>query len=146
MPTITGCTLGVSGQLWSDVTLTVTYTLTLSALELHLAEHGLGLEERIRIIGDDEGTATDVVLHTFQAQPVPVVAGQATYARSRQIVVRGSTLDEDPATPGWGGGWGGWVPPVQQPDELVAHVDVAYVGLSTGTAGADSPVVTVNAF
>lgn len=144
MPTISGCTLALAGQMWADVTLTVSYTLTLTALELHLADHGLAFEERVQVVGDDEGTATDVVLHTFQSQTIPVTTGQSTYSRTRQLTVDAGTLDEDPATPG--GGWGGWVPRVPQPDELVAHVEIRYVGLGPVTTTADSPVLTVNAF
>lgn len=147
MATISGCNLGLSGQMWADVTLTVSYVLTLTPLELYLAEHGLGFEERVQLVGDDEGTSTDVVLHTFQSQLLPVAPGQATYVRTRQVTVRGGTLNEDPATPGWsGGGWGGWAPAVPQPDELVAHVEVVYVGMGALTTSAHSPVLTVHAF
>lgn len=142
MPTITDTRLTVSGAGWTgSVTLTVTYTATFSALENHLAEHGLGFEERIQIIGDDAGTETDVILHTFEPNAIALPVGVTTMPRSRQISVSGGSLNEDPASPG---GWGsGWNPPVPQPDELVARIQLSYVGLSTEPAIADSPVVTL---
>lgn len=144
MPSITDLALGVSGSGWSDVTLTVTYSAGISPVELFLLQNGLKLEERIQIIGDDPGDSTDVVLHTFQSQVIVVWPGQTKVARSRQIVVARGTLNEDPATSG-GGGWGGWNWPVPDPDELLARVEIVYVGLSMGPVRADSPVQTISA-
>jgi hypothetical protein len=139
MPSISETRLAISGS-WGTVTLTVTYTATLSALEVHLAEHGLGFEERIQIIGDDPGTETDVILHALQPELIPLIGGQTTVLRSRQISVARASLNEDPAVPG------GTSPyPLPQPDELLARIEVAYVGLSTEPATADSPVITITA-
>ena len=37
--------------------------------------NGLVLEDRVKIIGDDDGDASDRALHTFQPQRLPGTAG-----------------------------------------------------------------------
>jgi hypothetical protein len=141
MPSITGLTLSITGTpLSSSVTLVVSYTANLSAIERFLADNGLGFQENIQIIGDDPGEATDLVLHAFPSQLIALAAGQLVVARSRQITVPRSTLNEDPGHVGPG--------PIGLPnaDELFARVEIPYVGLLSGPARADSPVKTITVF
>jgi hypothetical protein len=138
MPSISGATLSLSGSAWANVTLDVTYTATFSSVERFLAANGLIFEERIQIIGDDPGELSDVTLHTFQSQVIPVSAGSGDLAvnRSRSLTVAGGTLNEDP------GGTG--IPfPIPNSDEIFARIEVAYVGLNAGPARTDSPVRTI---
>jgi hypothetical protein len=137
MPTISNSRLTITGNPWlGPVTIAVTYTATFSAVETYLAERGLSFAERIQIIGDDPGTVSDVVIYAFPPAPITLTAGQTTVQRSRQATVPGAALNEDPAT--------GSPFPIPQPDEILARVELAYVGLSNGPATAESPVVTVN--
>jgi Fe2+ transport system protein FeoA len=59
----------------SNVTIQVTYNAVFSSFERKLAELGLVFRARIRVIGEDLGTATDVVLYSFPIVPLPVPAG-----------------------------------------------------------------------
>jgi hypothetical protein len=145
MPTISNLTLAVTGNSWSDITLAVDYTVTFSPVELFLASNGLAFQERIQIVGDDPGDATDVVLHTFQAQSIPAAPGSVK--RSRSITVKSGTLNEDPGNVyTQGGSWGGWAPSRPDADELFARVEVAYVGLNPGSVTADSAVSTITVY
>ena len=140
MPSISGATLSLSGSAWANVTLDVTYTATFSSVERFLAANGLIFEERIQIIGDDPGELSDVTLHTFQSQVIPVSAGSGDLAvnRSRSLTVAGGTLNEDP-------GGTGFPFPIPNSDEIFARIEVAYVGLNAGPARTDSPVRTITA-
>jgi hypothetical protein len=107
-----------------------------------LAANGLIFEERIQIIGDDPGELSDVTLHTFQSQVIPVSAGSGDLAvnRSRSLTVAGGTLNEDPG--------GTRIPPsnpfpTPNSDEIFARIEVTYVGLNAGPARTDSPVRTI---
>lgn len=139
MPTISWLTLDVTGSGWSDVTLEVSYNAGFSPIEQFLAANGLQFEERVQIIGHDEPGAPEQVLHTFQSQRIQApTAGPAYVSRSRTITVARGTLNEDPGTVPYQGGWGGWRVP--DADEFFARVEVAYVGLNPGTSHADSAV------
>lgn len=139
MPTITNLALSITTTSpLSTVTLGVTYTVTFSAVERYLADHGLGFVERIQIIGDDPGEASDLVLHTLPSQLIALAPAQVVVTRARQITVTRGSLNEDPGpTPGPG--------PIHLPnaDELFARVEIPYVGLGSAPARADSPVKTI---
>lgn len=144
MPAISNVSLTVTGSTWTDFTLDVSYTVSFSPLERFLAANGLSFEERIQIVGDDAGDATDVVLHTFQAQAIPAAPGAIN--RKRSITVSSGTLNEDPGRiPTNGGGLGGWTTTKPDADEILARVEVGYIGLSTGPLRVDSPVHTLQA-
>jgi len=142
MPTIvSGPTLSVSAT-GTSATLTVKYSVTVSAFEVWLVSNGLVLEERIQIIGDDDGDATDKVLHTFQPERLPSTAG--THARTRTLTVTTSSLNEDDRLVPVKLGTSTLFQRMPDTDELVARVEAAYVGLE-GTARAESPVVMFDA-
>ena len=93
MPTIvSGPTLSVSAS-GTSATLVVEYSVAVSAFEFWLMSNGLVLEERIQVIGDDDGDASARVLHTFQPQRLPATAG--THARTRHLTATTSSLNED---------------------------------------------------
>jgi hypothetical protein len=76
----------------SNVTITVSYNVTFTPLELHLAAHGLRLRDRITVIGvDPEGGFTGTLLHTFPAQEFQPVNG----TRSHTITKTRASLNED---------------------------------------------------
>lgn len=141
MPTISNLSFTVSSRDFSTVTLDVAYTVQRTDVERFLGDHGLGFEERIRIIGDDPGEATDQVMHTFATQLIAFAPGELVATRSRQITVPRSSLNEDPGgrstIPGQS------FPTTPNPDQLFARVEVAYVGLSTPPATAESPVQVI---
>ena len=96
MPTIANQTLKL--QVTGDnVTIDVTYNANFSAFERFLAQGGLRFRERIRVIGDDAGTATDMILHTFPPQNISVTSGTTplTVPRSRSLTVTRASLQED---------------------------------------------------
>ena len=139
MPSITSLSLSLTTPAALTVTLSVSYTVNLSAAERFLADHGLGFVERIQIIGDDFGEASDLVLHTFPSQLIAFAPGQSVVARSRQITVTRSSLNEDPGpVPGPTSPF-----PQPNPDELFARVEIPYVGLNSTPARADSAVQTI---
>src|SRR4051812_11227975 len=138
MPSIASLTLSIAAPTFQTVTLSVTYTAKFSAIEEFLADHGLGFEERIQIVGDDPGEASDVVLHTFPSQLITLTPGQLLVNRARQITVARSSLNEDPGVePGPG--------PFHLPaaDELFARLEIPYVGLNSAPIRADSAVKTI---
>jgi hypothetical protein len=144
MPTIvSGPTLSVSAT-GTSATLVVEYSVAVSAFEVWLMSNGLVLEERIHVIGDDDGDATDRALHTFQPQRLPASAG--THARTRTVTVTTSSLNEDDKLVPVNLYPGGPTMYRRLPDtdELLARVEVAYVGLE-GTARAESPIVAFDA-
>jgi hypothetical protein len=154
MPVINGLTLNVSGNssssAWTsaNVTLNVAYTATFSTIERFLAANGLVFEERIQIVGDDPGEATDKVMYTFPAEGLQIAAGTGnlTVSRNRSITVSDGVLDEDPDVVRYPSQPGGWPRLVWNPDadELFARVEVAYVGLNPHQVRADSPVRTLS--
>lgn len=79
------------------VTINVKYNVVFNTLERHLAANGLVFQERIRVIGQDAGTTTDQVLHTFSVQHIPVNAGigALTVPRDRSLTVSRASLQED---------------------------------------------------
>jgi hypothetical protein len=80
------------------VTITVTYSAVINALERFLKANGLGLVERIAVIGvDPPGSTTGTILHNFPAENLPVTAGggSQTIARNRSIIVSRASLQED---------------------------------------------------
>jgi hypothetical protein len=82
----------------NNVTITVTYSAVINALERFLKANGLGLVERIAVIGvDPPGSTTGTVLHNFPAENLPVTAGggSQTIARNRSIIVSRASLQED---------------------------------------------------
>jgi hypothetical protein len=82
----------------NNVTITVTYSAVINALERVLKANGLGLVERIAVIGvDPPGSTTGTVLHNFPAENLPVTAGggSQTIARNRSIIVSRASLQED---------------------------------------------------
>ena len=82
----------------NNVTITVTYSAVINALERFLEANGLGLVERIAVIGvDPPGSTTGTVLHNFPAENLPVTAGGGpeTIARNRSITVSRASLQED---------------------------------------------------
>lgn len=147
MPTISWLTLKVDGSTWSQVTLEVSYAAGFSPIEQFLAANGLEFEERVQIIGHDAAGAPEQVLHTFQSQRIPApTAGRPVVARNRTLTVARSTLNEDPGTVPYQGGWGGtggWSLP--DADEFFARVEVAYIGLNPGSSRADSAVQVITA-
>jgi|GEM_PF-2437676 len=141
MPSISLLSLSITAPpVGSTVTLDVSYSAKFSALERFLADHGLGFDERIQIIGDDPGEATDLLLHTFPSQMITLAPGQLLVTRSRQITVPRGSLNEDP---GGGGGPSPWPPWPPNVDELFARVEILYAGLSSGPSRADSPVKSI---
>jgi hypothetical protein len=129
MPSITDLTFSISAATptASSRTLQVSYTAVFSPIEQFLAGNGLQFEERIQIVGDDPGEASDQVLHALPPELIAPPAGQQAVARTRQITVARSSLNEDPGstpvTPG---------SPFSLPnvDEVFARVELAYVGLA----------------
>jgi len=92
MPGITNqsMTLQLAGN---NVTINVAYTAIFSAFDRFLAQNGLRFRERIRVIGEDPGTATDRILHTFPAENISVTSG--TIPRNRSLTVTRASLQED---------------------------------------------------
>lgn len=80
-----------------NVTIRVTYNAVFSPLERHLAAKGLIFQERIQVIGEDVGTATDQILRTFPLVNISVSegAGYLTVPRDREITVPRALLQED---------------------------------------------------
>jgi hypothetical protein len=137
MPSISALSLSITGPpAGSPVTLDVSYSATFSVIERFLADNGLGFEERIQIIGDDPGEATDLVLHTLSSQMIVLAPGQLVVNRSRQITVARGSLNEDP-------GGTGTPFPFPNVDELFARVEIHYAGLISGPSRADSPVQSI---
>jgi hypothetical protein len=139
MPSITDLAFSISPTSpgVSPRTLQVSYTAVFSPIEQFLAGNGLQFEERIQVIGDDSGEATDQPLHALPPELIALQAGQQAVARTRQIVVASGSLDEDPgSTPIAPGS------PISLPnvDEVFARVEIAYVGLAPSTR-ADSVVI-----
>jgi len=140
MPTISNLTFAISSRDFSNVTLDVAYTVQRTTLERFLGDHGLGFEERIRIIGDDPGEATDQVMHALPSVLIGFEPGELVATRARQVTVPRSSLNEDPGMrqlPGQS------FPTTPNPDQLFARVEVGYVGLSTPPTTADSPVQVI---
>jgi hypothetical protein len=82
----------------NNVTVNVTYTAGINALEHFLMQNGLVLQERIAVLGvDPPGSTTGAILHNFPAQalPVPAGAGPQTIARNRSLTVTRASLQED---------------------------------------------------
>ena len=98
MPSITALVFSISAAspTASARTLQVSYTAVFSPVEQFLAGNGLQFQELIHIVGDDPGEATDQVLHTLPPELIAPPAGQQALARSRQLVVSSSSLNEDP--------------------------------------------------
>jgi hypothetical protein len=96
MPSITNQTMTVQ-LAGTNVTIAVTYNANFSAFDRFLAQGGLRFRERIRVIGEDPGTATDMILHTFPLQNIPVTSGTTplTVPRSRSLTVPRASLQED---------------------------------------------------
>jgi len=143
MPTISNVTFSISSRDFTNVTLDVGYTIQRTALERFLGDHGLAFEERIRIIGDDPGEATDQVMHALAAQQVPFPAGELVATRTRQVTVPKSSLNEDPGmrrVPGQ------TFPTMPNPDQLFARVEVGYVGLTTPPTIVDSAIREITVF
>ena len=137
MPSITDLTFIISAAASASTrTLRVGYTAVFSPIEQFLAGNGLQFEERIQIIGDDLGEATDQVLHALPPELIAPPAGQATVARIREITVSRSSLDEDPGSTPVSPGSPLKLP---NPDEVFARVELAYVVLAPSTR-ADSAV------
>ena len=92
MPGITNqsMTLQLAGN---NVTINVAYTAIFSAFDRFLAQNGLRFRERIRVIGEDPGTATDRILHTFPGENISVTGG--TIPRNRSLTVTRASLQED---------------------------------------------------
>jgi hypothetical protein len=106
----------------NNVTITVTYSAVINALERFLKANGLGLVERIAVIGvDPPGSTPGTVLHNFPAENLPVTilrsphslrlgdlhnfpaenlpvtagGGSQTIARNRSIIVSRASLQEE---------------------------------------------------
>ena len=81
-----------------NATLNLTYRVDFSAFEHFLATNGLVFNERIRIVGEDPGTATDITLGYFPINgiPIPAGAGPITITRNRSFTLLRSSLQEDP--------------------------------------------------
>jgi len=107
----------------ANVTINVTYNAVFSTLDRHMAANGLTFQERIRVIGQDPGAATDLILHTMPLQNIPVSAGvgSLTVARNRSITVQRSTLQEDPA--------------LGDDDEISCEITIRPIGLPVEVTG-----------
>ncbi len=108
----------------SNVTIRVTYNAVFSPFERKLAELGLVFRERIRVIGEDPGTATDIVLHAFPSQNYPVTAGAGSLSvpRSREMTVSRASLQEDVG--------------LGDADEIRARIEIQAIGLPPQVAPA----------
>jgi hypothetical protein len=116
-----------------DVTLVVSYNATFGPVERHLAAHGLVFEERITVIGEDPGRATDLVLHEFPVETIPVTAGTEplTVRRQRTMTVGRVSLRED-------------FEPFAH-DEIDCRIDVAAIGLPTPLVSVTTPELVLPA-
>ena len=93
MATISLPSLVVENVNATTVKLTVKYTLTPNAVE-KLA--GTVFTENMRLVGDDVGTATDIVITNFPAQSFAVSNATPTVLRTRVRNVLKSSMNEDP--------------------------------------------------
>jgi hypothetical protein len=97
MPTLTNANLTLT-TVDQTVSIRVTYRVTFSAFERHLANLGLIFRERIRVIGvDPSGGTTGIELHNFGAQNIPVTNGntEESFNRIRNIERSRASLQED---------------------------------------------------
>jgi hypothetical protein len=103
----------------SNVMIRVTYNAVFSPLERHLAANGLIFRERIQVIGEDPGTATDLLLHNFPLENIPVPAGVVPpiVSRNRSITVPRASLQEDPG--------------LGDADEIRCSIEITPIGLPT---------------
>ncbi len=113
MPSLTVPQLAVTLS-GTNVTINVTYTAVFTLFELFLAANGLIFREEIRIIGEDPGVGTDVVLHTLPIENVSATSSGAP--RSRSITVSRQSLQEDIGSDN---------------DEITCEVTVTPIGLPT---------------
>lgn len=118
MPNISDLAFSITSRDFANVVLDVSFSVQRTALERFLGEHGLEFEERIWIMADDPGVASDQVMHTFTSQLIAFAPGELVATRARQVTV----------------------PP--RADQLFARVEVRYVGIGTPRATADSAIST----
>lgn len=114
----------------SNVTINVKYNAVFTPFERHLASNGLHFHERIRVIGEDPGTATDIVLTSFPAFHFPVTAGAGNQTIPRNVskTVTRASLQEDPG--------------LGDADEIRCRIEIAPVGMPTTlTAFTDQEVL-----
>jgi hypothetical protein len=93
-PNLTLTTAGAS------TTVRVQYSVTFTALEVFLAEHGLTFREAIYAMGiDPPEIGTSRLLYLFPPENIPVPPGTTplTIARDRSFTVPRRLLQEDPA-------------------------------------------------
>jgi hypothetical protein len=129
MPTISRSNLAFAYQ-DDRVTLDVTYSVTFSALERYLAQHGLVFQERITIIGEDPGTMADVVLHVLPTEPIEIPSGttELEVSHRRTVVVSRASLREDS---------------IVSNDEISCLIELQAVGLPRELTTSKTPEVTL---
>jgi hypothetical protein len=122
MPSISGQTLTLT-TVNNDVTVDVTYNATFSPIDRFLGSNGLVFQERITVVGEDAGTATDVNLHTFPFQNIAVSAGGAPLVvpRTRSITKPRGTFQEDSAA--------------GDNDEIDCRIEIVPIGLPATVSG-----------
>jgi hypothetical protein len=134
MATISNQTLKVVNLNDTTVTVTVTYTLTPTPIE-KLAR--TVFSESIRLIGNDDGTATDIAIHNFKedgiANVYAVDGSTNDVIRVRTKNLPKSALNEDPGFVNSG---------AEQNDEVLARITVKYAANAPTSATLPPAVFT----
>jgi hypothetical protein len=100
MPTITEQNLSLDHQIPEGVvTITVRYRAHFTEIDRFLDQHGLRFTEKIRVVGQDDGTATDVTLARFPNEIIPTSGGTTplTVQRERSLTVSRASLQRERA-------------------------------------------------
>lgn len=130
MATISNASLVIENLNDTTVTTTIRYRLTPTPIE-KLA--GSVFSENIRLIGDDPGVLTDIVITTLPDSPYAVTNATNFIDRVRTRSVLKSALNEDPLFLATG---------AETPDEVFARIAVTYAASAPAIPTLPSPVST----
>ncbi|HYG82756.1 MAG TPA: hypothetical protein VD861_20335 [Pyrinomonadaceae bacterium] len=130
MATISNQSLTIQNVNATTVSVTVRYSLTPNGDEKLL---GSGFRENIQLIGDDPGTANDVVIFNFPEQGYSVNNTTTSVNRSRTRTILKSSLNEDSgfATTG-----------AELSDEILARINITYIGNDPTPPALPQPTAT----
>jgi hypothetical protein len=147
MPTIQNPTLKLTKAFGtSPVRVDVAYVVTFSPVELFLLANGLVIQERIHLIGDDEAASGGAPVYSTPPEPLAPGPGEVQITRTKQLSLSKGQLDEDPGTAplNWGG-FNGTTFTTPNADELIARIELNYVGLTARTQ-ADTAVAVLSPY
>ncbi len=119
MPTIRNSTLTLT-TVDNDVTIRVTYYAVFSPIEKFLYDKGLIFRERIQVRGENAGTASGQILHTFPLENIPVPL-ELLVPRVRQMKVSRASLQEDPG--------------LGDADEIICKIEITPIGIPAVVTG-----------